>query len=82
MRNIAYYRDDTGSYLAINIDTDQDYQNVMGKPGFYGKSASVDGLPSSVSSCGIGARFLQSSCVKVDKSEIPADWLEAIEGSI
>jgi hypothetical protein len=75
-----YYREPNGDYLAIWYDNgfrlDRDgkgYQKI-----FDGRATALAGLVGSVCSTGIGERF-RRRCKRVERSDVPHEWLRAIE---
>lgn len=75
---IQYYREENGDYLAVDLDTANYYREAWGKVGYEGRATAIEGLVTSMCTTGIGAEHLQLRCTEVDKSEVPAEWLEAI----
>ena len=75
---IAFYREHSGDYLAIDASTNRYYRDVLGKDHFEGRATAIAGLVGSVCTTGISREFLRRNCKRVAKSKVPGDWLRAI----
>jgi hypothetical protein len=75
---IRFFRENNGDYLAIDTSTNRHYLENFGKDHFEGRATAIEGLVGSVCTTGISRDYLKTTCRRVPRTKVPADWLKAI----
>jgi len=75
---ICFYREHNGDYLAIESSTNRFYLDVLSKDHFEGRATAIEGLVGSVCTTGISREFLRTTCKRVARGKVPAEWRRAI----
>jgi len=75
---ISFYREHNGDYLAIDTATNAYYLDVLAKDYFEGRATAIAGLVGSVCTTGISRGFLGTTCRRVARAKVPAEWRRAI----
>ena len=75
---ILYYREQNGDFLAIDTSTNAYSLDVLAKDHFEGRATAIAGLVGSVCTTGISREYLRTTCKRVARGKVPAEWRGAI----
>lgn len=74
---LEYYKEiDTGDYLCVDVKSIDIYIKELGKFQYEGRATAIANMPTSICTTTMSKGFIEKDCVKVKKSEVPAEYLE------